>query len=318
MTQPRDVSSWLPTLLGPVDLQANGIEWPSRRKIWNFTGGVTVTDHPNDDDPMLSYTEIAISGGGGSAPASPDKAWQYRVNSTTLGADSAFTREGTGRFNVTAAGFFTIGAAGGTFPTAGLNRLESLTGDGDNTNAANYQWSFVARRGSDNLYGVGVYSYSSGTGRDLLFGAGWNWSDGNPRYDSAAFFFPVMHFKCTNTRYWVTANGQVYDDPLISQVTATDGSATDLMSLPFGGSGVDEIEVWVTGRNPAGEVAAFRFSVAYDDGVALFSGDLSPYRTRKSAGASGWTCAISAGGIVQSTSAAGVKWVTTARRQHHA
>lgn len=66
MAAQRDVSSWLPTLLGPVDLQANGEPWPSRRKIWNFTGGVTVTDHPNDVDPMLSYTEIALGPGGAS------------------------------------------------------------------------------------------------------------------------------------------------------------------------------------------------------------------------------------------------------------
>lgn len=66
MTKPRNISGWLPTLLGPVDLQANGEDWPSRRQIWNFVGDITVTDVPNDDDPTLSFTQITIGGGGGS------------------------------------------------------------------------------------------------------------------------------------------------------------------------------------------------------------------------------------------------------------
>lgn len=71
MTAPRNLSSWLPTLLGPVDLQANGASWPSRRLIWNFVGGITVTDVPNDDDDTLSYTQINLDGGGGGTGIGP-------------------------------------------------------------------------------------------------------------------------------------------------------------------------------------------------------------------------------------------------------
>lgn len=95
MTQ-RDLSAWLPTLLGPVDLQANGEPWPSRRKIWNFTGGVTVTDHPNDEDPLLSYTEIAIDGGVGSTEgptlANADTGTINNVVSTASGTPAAAIR----------------------------------------------------------------------------------------------------------------------------------------------------------------------------------------------------------------------------------
>src|SRR5690606_32746829 len=45
--------------------------WPSRRLIWNFTGDISVTDHPNDEDPTLSYTQIAIGAGGGGAGLGP-------------------------------------------------------------------------------------------------------------------------------------------------------------------------------------------------------------------------------------------------------
>lgn len=55
----RDLSSWLPTLIGPLDLQGDGESVVPRRATLNFVGG-TVTDNPE-----LERTDIALDGGGG-------------------------------------------------------------------------------------------------------------------------------------------------------------------------------------------------------------------------------------------------------------
>lgn len=56
----RDLSGWLPNLVGPLDWQANGGAFPARRAIINFKGGVTVAD-----DPVNGRTDIEITGAAG-------------------------------------------------------------------------------------------------------------------------------------------------------------------------------------------------------------------------------------------------------------
>lgn len=57
MGAPRNITSWLPNLLGPLDLQGNGASLVPRRQTLNFVGG-TVTDNPDFD-----RTDIALGAG---------------------------------------------------------------------------------------------------------------------------------------------------------------------------------------------------------------------------------------------------------------
>lgn len=56
MTTPRNISSWLPNLIGPLDVQADGESVTIRRATLNFIGA-TVTD-----DPDNARTDIDITG----------------------------------------------------------------------------------------------------------------------------------------------------------------------------------------------------------------------------------------------------------------
>lgn len=60
MTQRRDLSSWLPTLIGPLDLQGDGESVVPRRATVNFVGGSVV------DNPEEERTDISMSVPGGS------------------------------------------------------------------------------------------------------------------------------------------------------------------------------------------------------------------------------------------------------------
>lgn len=60
MANARDLSTWLPNLLGPVDLQANGTAIMPRRKGINFSGNVSAID-----DPDYDRVNIVIGEGGG-------------------------------------------------------------------------------------------------------------------------------------------------------------------------------------------------------------------------------------------------------------
>ncbi len=59
MTRPRNASSWLPNLIGPLDLQADGEEVTVRRATINFVGGSVV------DNPDLERTDITMTAPGG-------------------------------------------------------------------------------------------------------------------------------------------------------------------------------------------------------------------------------------------------------------
>lgn len=89
---PRNLSNWLPNLLGPLNLQANGADFVTRRQTINFTGGITVTD-----DPDTESTVITISGGGGSDEDGPvidnnDTGTLASVASTSSGTPARATR----------------------------------------------------------------------------------------------------------------------------------------------------------------------------------------------------------------------------------
>lgn len=285
-----------------------GLQLPRRSRV-KFTG--TVTDDQLNDMLIVETGE----GGGGSAPGGPDKSLQYRVNSTTLGGDAEWTRESAARHNMAASAYWTVGAVGGVYPTWGTWRFAALNGSGDTTADANYQ-GITTRSGATTLLVIGTYANGDGS-KEVLVGHRWDWSDANPRFNSIAFFFPVMNYKCVDHRYWVNANGQVYNDPVLKQVTSLDANPIVVTSLPVGGSEVTELELWVTARNPTGDVATFRFAATYDDGVVIVLGDLDPYRVRKTVGAAAWTCVINAGGDVIGQAVGGVKWVSRLVRLHH-
>jgi hypothetical protein len=57
MPLPPDLSSWLPNLIGPLDIQANGTSVTTRRPTLNFSGGATVTD-----DSANNRTNISVLG----------------------------------------------------------------------------------------------------------------------------------------------------------------------------------------------------------------------------------------------------------------
>lgn len=58
----RDLSSFLPNLIGPLEVRVNGTEVDPRRGIWDFTGSVSIVDVPNESDPTESYTRWTIGG----------------------------------------------------------------------------------------------------------------------------------------------------------------------------------------------------------------------------------------------------------------
>src|SRR5665213_3361620 len=59
----RDVTGWLPNLLGPTDFQVGGApQSVPKRSIVNLLGGVTVTDNPSNDSTDITFT---AAGGGG-------------------------------------------------------------------------------------------------------------------------------------------------------------------------------------------------------------------------------------------------------------
>lgn len=72
MTTPRNVSSWLPPLIGPVGLQADGEEVETRRGALNFIGA-TLTDDPDNDRIDIAFdastgeanTASNVTAGGG-------------------------------------------------------------------------------------------------------------------------------------------------------------------------------------------------------------------------------------------------------------
>lgn len=59
-----DLTSWLPGLVGPVQLANSGTLVPMQRSKWNFTGALTITDDPTNDQIIFDVT-----GGGGSTPS---------------------------------------------------------------------------------------------------------------------------------------------------------------------------------------------------------------------------------------------------------
>lgn len=61
----RNVSDFLPNLLGPVQLKVNGTLFPAPRLTWDFTGDVALVDHVDEDNPENSYIELVIGGGAG-------------------------------------------------------------------------------------------------------------------------------------------------------------------------------------------------------------------------------------------------------------
>lgn len=56
-----DVSGWLPNLLGPHTIQANGTEVTPARPTWNFIG-VTVADDPANDRKTFTASTSTLSG----------------------------------------------------------------------------------------------------------------------------------------------------------------------------------------------------------------------------------------------------------------
>lgn len=50
-----DLSSWLPYLIGPLDIQSNGTSFVKRRRAWNFIGAVCT------DNPEADRTDIDLS-----------------------------------------------------------------------------------------------------------------------------------------------------------------------------------------------------------------------------------------------------------------
>lgn len=60
----RDISSWLPNLIGPLDLQDDGAPVVTRRATINFIGGTVA------DNPTFERTDITF-GAGGSTLAEP-------------------------------------------------------------------------------------------------------------------------------------------------------------------------------------------------------------------------------------------------------
>lgn len=57
-TTPRDISSWLPNLIGPLELQQNGVTLSTRRAILNLINATIA------DNPALERTDITFGAGG--------------------------------------------------------------------------------------------------------------------------------------------------------------------------------------------------------------------------------------------------------------
>lgn len=60
MASPRNVSSYLPNLLGPLDLQQDGVSKGLKRATWNFVG-VSIEDDPENERTNFVYTAVPVS-----------------------------------------------------------------------------------------------------------------------------------------------------------------------------------------------------------------------------------------------------------------
>jgi hypothetical protein len=194
----------------------------------------------------------------------------------------------------------------GTFPTVGAIRTDTQVGDGDTTNEANYRWIGVTRIGSANVPYIGSYAYASGA-KDLLLGGRWDHVVGTTTtFDSVLVIPPLVTFKGQRFRYYTSTTSELADDRN-ALVTLTDANPTTVLSSGIGSKKVYQFDVIITASSTT-EAAVWKFSVAWEETTAINAADLTtPVYERKSAGASGWSASITAGGAVQVTAANGVK-----------
>lgn len=196
----------------------------------------------------------------------------------------------------------------GTLLGSPLFDLANLVGDGDNTNAANYQTLFRALEGTDYWPVLAVYAYASGA-KDILLGGRWDWSTGDPRPDAILAIANSFQFKVNDARWYIESTGDMLRMPLLGKVSTTNATPTAITNIPFG-TFITAGTCLVVGRTSGSKVCAFEFRFAWDGSTIINAADLSPIYERKAAAAAACDCVIDASGsvIVTGLGATNMEW----------
>jgi hypothetical protein len=115
----RDLSSWVPNVIGPLDIQANGDAVTTRRSTLNFTGGTVSVE----DDAEAERTNIIFAVG---SAAGSSGQLQYN-NAGAIGAASNVTYSG-GYLTLANALKLTSGSYATSFASGTLSSNITLTG----------------------------------------------------------------------------------------------------------------------------------------------------------------------------------------------
>lgn len=230
---------------------------------------------------------------GAVAPGGSSTQLQYRASSTTFGGLEEFTREASGRLNVTTSGYITRGATGGTYPSEGLIRL-AQTGDDEYHRLAEFR--------SANSEDIPIVTVGDNGDGVLLIGGTWELGANEDECIGTTVIYADTFNLKTPLIQWYSANrADVVERNVTYSTSTVNDTQTTLYQYALSGisrSWLVEATV-MAASDDAAENAVWMFRCAFNGATPTLSGDLNPYWVRKSSGASAWDCVLdtSAGSV---------------------